>query len=478
MLSLRHVLAVLPSVALLLAAEHRAAACGGCFHPPKETPTVVTDHRMIFAVSPKQTTLYDQMRYTGAPSSFAWVLPIAGQVKIGLSSDELFNALDSQTSVEVIGPEANCWVPPSCVQALPPSVAAGARGGGGGGGGGVTVFAHEVVGPYETVQLRATDPKALATWLSAHHYEIPPDAQAIVDGYVKEQSSFLAMKLVPGATVQAMRPVRVTSPGASITLPLRMVAAGAGATLGVTLWVVSDGRYEPQNFPFFTIGAADVVWDWTTSSSNYTTVRASKTKAADDAGWQIESSLDVSTQSITSQLANTTPQVPRTPAMRVDAGRVGAARDGSAPEKTDEEQRAEDLEVLFGGASTPAPSVRVTRLRADLAHAALGRDLRLQASSDQAVLSNVVQVTREASPPMCAVYDDKCSIIGNAPRPEAEAKNKALVSPHLANGVSEKKRFGCGASSGSPPLSASAALISLAFAGVAFARRRRRAPRV
>ena len=56
-----------------------AEACGGCFHgppAPTETETVITDHRMVFSVSPAQTVLWDQIRYAGNPAEFAWVLPI------------------------------------------------------------------------------------------------------------------------------------------------------------------------------------------------------------------------------------------------------------------------------------------------------------------------------------------------------------------------------------------------------------------
>jgi hypothetical protein len=140
-------LPALTAAFLAIAADRPADACGGCFHAPTENPTVVTDHRMIFAISPDRTTLYDQMRYSGAPSSFAWVLPIAGQVTIGLSTDELFNALDAQTSVQIVAPQANCWTPSACLPPIAYMSAAAALGG----GGGVTVIASEVVGPYETV---------------------------------------------------------------------------------------------------------------------------------------------------------------------------------------------------------------------------------------------------------------------------------------------------------------------------------------
>src|SRR5271170_6289285 len=72
-----------------------ARACGGCFHGPTQNGDVITDHRMIFSVSPSQTTLYDEVEYQGNPAGFAWVLPIHGQVQVGLSSDVVFAALDS-----------------------------------------------------------------------------------------------------------------------------------------------------------------------------------------------------------------------------------------------------------------------------------------------------------------------------------------------------------------------------------------------
>jgi len=49
---------------------------------------------MILSISQDRTTSWDQITYAGAPSSFAWVLPIKGQVEVGLSSDALFGTLD------------------------------------------------------------------------------------------------------------------------------------------------------------------------------------------------------------------------------------------------------------------------------------------------------------------------------------------------------------------------------------------------
>lgn len=69
---------------------------------------MVTDHRMILSISREESTLWDQIRYTGAPSSFAWVLPISGTVRVALSADSLFQSLDEQTKTLIIQPSPNC----------------------------------------------------------------------------------------------------------------------------------------------------------------------------------------------------------------------------------------------------------------------------------------------------------------------------------------------------------------------------------
>ena len=96
-------------VSLVAATAHDARACGGCFvRPTSQSGTVVTDHRMIFAVSPTQSTLYDQIEYTGSPADFAWVLPIHGQVGLGVSSDLLFSVLDQNTQTTILAPPYPC----------------------------------------------------------------------------------------------------------------------------------------------------------------------------------------------------------------------------------------------------------------------------------------------------------------------------------------------------------------------------------
>jgi hypothetical protein len=371
------------SLAVVAAMARDSRACGGCFiRPTTQVGTVVTDHRMIFAVSPTQTTLYDQIRYSGSPSEFAWVLPIHGPVKLGVSSDQLFSVLDQNTQTTVRAPPYPCPVC-NCVRNAPVASGGASYDAGIADGGGVTVIAQQVVGPYATVQLHpnsTSDTAALTSWLKGNSYDIPVSIEPIIAAYVQEGFDFLAIKLVPGQGVQAMRPISVTTSGSALSLPLRMVAAGTGATVGITLWVVGTGRYEPQNFQSFTIDPSSLVWDWSTSSSNYTALRAQKELLLNYAAWQVESSLDVSLYSIESPVL-ADPSASAYIGVPAQDGGVGL---------TAIEARSQDLNTLFPSGGAVA---RITRLRADLSQAALATDLVLQASMDQKTLSNVYQAT-------------------------------------------------------------------------------------
>jgi len=375
------------ALAACLTPSAPAEACGGCFVQTTEN-TQVTSHRMVMSISMEETTLWDQIVYDGNPEEFAWVLPIRGEVEVGLSSDALFNQLDSRTSVTIQSPVVPCGgnggnfasaedsekgaegPPPEGSEVEDP----------------VEVLSHEVVGPFETVQLQSTDPEALNQWLLDHGYDIPEDIQPIVIAYVEEGFNFLALRLLPGEGTDAMRPVRVTSQGASTTLPLRMVAAGTGATTPITLWVLAEGRYQPANMEFFQIGVEDVVWDWDASASNYTTLRQDGFDAADGGSWLVESAYGVVDRFLDDLAANAiySPE---------SSGYGDADGQGAAVEA------AEDHEKLVG--KLDRDSLWVTRLYGELARPKLSQDLQLEAAQQVEVRRTLVAERTTGTAPVC-----------------------------------------------------------------------------
>lgn len=289
-LRLLGLLAMTPLFTAALAAtdERTASACGGCFVPPTQYDrTVVTDHRMAFSISPHQTVLWDQIKYSGDPREFAWVLPVRPGARVELANDAFFAALDASTQPTVASP-AYYGGGYGCALTGCSSSAAGDSASGGPGAGQVQIISQQVVGPYETVTLRATDPKALETWLVQHAYDIPDAIRPTIDAYVAEGFDFIALRLVPLCNERSMRPVRIVSPGADATLPLRMVAAGVGAKVGITLYVITEGRYHPQNFPDAELDDTKLTWDRVQNRSNYEELSQAAMAANNGHSWLTE----------------------------------------------------------------------------------------------------------------------------------------------------------------------------------------------
>jgi hypothetical protein len=366
--------ALVAAAGLAVVAEARdASACGGAFtvsNIVESQVTQVTGHRMILSISTNQTTLYDQIQFSGDPSSFAWVLPVKGVATVGLSSDALFENLDLDTQVTIDAPVIDC------VATCP---SGGGTGGGSGSSGPVTVVAQQVVGPYETVQLQSKNPNALTDWLTSHGYGIPSDIAPVIAAYVSAAFDFVALKLVPGKGVRAMKPVRVTTPGAGPVLPLRMVAAGTGTTTPITLWILGEGRYQPTNMPTFEVEPSKLVWDWDTGTSNYATLKANGFTATGGKGWCLEYAQPTSMYMLEAQLMSL---VGETPDMSGYADAMGMNA---------QQNLSDDLAALFS--NIPESDLWITRLEGQLSRAALTADLQIGASPDQSPVQNELEAT-------------------------------------------------------------------------------------
>ena len=62
-------------------------------------------------------------------------------------------------------------------------------------------------------------------------------------------------------------------------------------------------KHEPQNFPSFTVDRDALVWDWDSSSSNYSELVQAGYDANDGSGWLIESANNLYYQDVEWQLS-------------------------------------------------------------------------------------------------------------------------------------------------------------------------------
>ena len=105
-----------------------------------------------------------------------------------------------------------------------------------------------------------------------------PAIQPIIDAYVAEGFDFIALRLLPNKGIRTMKPVRVVTPGAGMTLPLRMVAAGTGADVAITLYTITEGRLEASQYSNIVFPQDQLVWDFKAQSSNYAALRTNLLK--------------------------------------------------------------------------------------------------------------------------------------------------------------------------------------------------------
>ncbi len=415
----------LATAGALLATTSPAHACGGCLAPPAEN-TKVEGHRMALSIAKTQTVLWDQFRYSGSPTEFAWVLPVRGNTRVELANDEFFAALDAASQPIITAP--------------PPVSNGGGAGCGSSGLSATTpgsnntdpvqVVKQEVVGPYEVVTLKSTSGNALNAWLVSHGYAIPTNVQPVIDAYVKEQFDFVALRLLPNQNVNAMQPVRVVTQGADATLPLRMVAAGVGAKVGIVLYVIAEGRYETANYPNVGIDATKLTWDSTQNRSNYTELVDATLAQGDGRGWFTEYAYPMLLERVGSRVNyfRNIPTLSEAYATATQGGKCklppssdgglpgidgGSLKDAAVADASDDgatDAGVSDASASDAGASDAGtkptcayddvdvatlgmyPSdVWITRLRANLPVATLDRDLKLQAAPTQTKVDALYQ---------------------------------------------------------------------------------------
>ncbi len=401
----------------LVMAPSTAQACGGCFAPPGAVQ-VVTDHRMALSLSADRTILWDQFRYSGRPSDFSWILPIHNgpDVRIEVADNSFLTALDNLSA-----PVLNAPDPPYCADddsdflasarggAAPPSLAADS---------GVAVLQEQVVGPYMTAVVRSDDPTALRTWLRTNGYSVPVQIEPVLDFYVSQRMDFIALRLRMGEGVEQMTPIRVTTPGLSPVLPLRMIAAGVADKVGLLLMVLAPSRYEAMNFPNGEIVPSSLTYDFnapTVPAEDFRRAFEALNRANGNRLWLTESSDRVTRSTVEN-------------AARFGGGRVPVGGSMVA---------SDDARLAFQGIGETAT---LTRLRADLAATALDRDLQLMAS-DLGVKDRLHTYGVVRNRPLPCGEGPRAEFLGCAVTPRANGSTGGLLVAGLAAlGVAWRRR--------------------------------------
>ncbi|HZS39172.1 MAG TPA: DUF2330 domain-containing protein [Polyangia bacterium] len=266
---MKRLIPVLAFCASLFAARV-ASACGGFFC--SRAPIDQSGEKILFAVDSSGIEVHVQISYTGSDADFAWVVPTRQVPTLSVGSDAVFSALAQRTA-----PQFNlryhapgfCGFGGEAQNGSPGFSAASDLGvfAGDGGAPPVNVISQSTVGPYDSVVLQSSDPKALATWLRSNNYNLTPEAEVLIDPYVVENDYFVALKLHAGATATDIQPIVLHFAGSEPCVPLRLTAVAAINNMEVTAFLLGSARAVPTNF--YEVRPNWLRIDWRSGGYNY-----------------------------------------------------------------------------------------------------------------------------------------------------------------------------------------------------------------
>jgi hypothetical protein len=185
--------------------------------------------------------------FEGNAEDFAWVIPVPNKPEIAVSDPELFWELYDFTRTEIPGGGGGfgCWF---------------FGGAAPGDQRGVDVIEEQVVGPYATAILSATNATALADWLNANGYIFPEDGEEIISEYIEKEWYFVATKInaIDEDTGYALaegdiEPIVLSFASEEIVYPLRITSLSAINTTPseVLLYVFADHIMVPEQYPLY-----------------------------------------------------------------------------------------------------------------------------------------------------------------------------------------------------------------------------------
>jgi hypothetical protein len=130
------------------------------------------------------------------------------------------------------------------------------------------------------VTFRATEAALATQWLRDNGFIVNQTTSIYMESYVQANMVFVAAKLVPGAGVKAIKPLKMRYRAAYPMVPLILTAVAAEPNLTVTTFLYGDRAFRPMGHPVVNIDQNRIARD-SAQRSNYPMVLA---RAIDEAG--------------------------------------------------------------------------------------------------------------------------------------------------------------------------------------------------
>ena len=257
------------SLSLALLARD-AAACGGfaCDIGPGGPPILQSAERIVFGIDDElgEVEMHVQIDYDGADDNFAWIVPVPGPPELFLTTAMLFDQVQNATAptfTRDVVLDGNCT--PLGFGGSNRSESYASDGASSSyasdtSGYDVTVVAQELVGPYETITLRAASSEDLIGFLQQEGYALPDRFEEILSPYLSSEAYFVALKLATGSVGGSLAPLALRFQSDKATVPVQLTSISAVPDMRMETYLFSDGRAVPESYLHVQLN--DAAFDW------------------------------------------------------------------------------------------------------------------------------------------------------------------------------------------------------------------------
>lgn len=244
-------------VLMAVTAATPALACGGSFCASatpdggSARPIDQSAERILFVVHDDEPETiicaHVEIRYSGEPESFAWIVPVPSVPEVDESSSDFLDLLEQATRPEVFPPASM-----SCGEGTGCSCVPVTSDDSGGAGDGaypdpyaVQVLARSMTDTYDTATLQARSAEDLVAWLEEHDYAISGNMAPAFEPYVEEGQKFLAVRVRAEPEDDTIPPLRMCYQADAPAIPLRLTAVAAQPLMGVLVMIAAREGYTP-----------------------------------------------------------------------------------------------------------------------------------------------------------------------------------------------------------------------------------------
>jgi len=118
---------------------------------------------------------------------------------------------------------------------------------------GVQILEQYTVGEYDIMVLSATESNGLKNWLTDNGYQIPEQANEVLDPYIKSDMKFFVAKVnlenFQQGQFQSLNPLQITYESPKFMLPIRLGMANANGAQDLLVYAFTKtGRIECTNY--------------------------------------------------------------------------------------------------------------------------------------------------------------------------------------------------------------------------------------